>query len=104
MQPTRFDFVTREEKGKFYDAGGSFHNSIKSYTKRDFLTPERAAKEFGISKERVEKLMRQLYAKNKSFILNGHKSAIVCGVDKSDLTIHPMAVTVFKQLLEKQKD
>ena len=97
-------FVSKEEEGKFYKTGGRFNETNRSFTKKDFLTAADFAKKYNFSKEKVEKLMEKLNFYRKSFVLNGHKTSIVCGTRTSRLKIHPMAVEHFKELLSKQKD
>jgi len=96
-------FVSKEEEGKFYKRGGRFDKAERSFTKADFLTAAAFAKKYGFSKENVEKLMKNLDFHKKSFILNGHKTSIVCGATQGNLKIHPMAAEHFKELLTKQK-
>ena len=97
-------FVTKEEEGKFYKIGGRFDKAERSFTKADFMTAAAFSKKYGVSKEKVEKLMKKLDLFKKSFVLNGHKTSIVCGVAQGNLKIHPMAVEHFKELLSNQKD
>ena len=75
----------------------------KTYTKDDFLSATKLSKELGLSKEIIEKAMRDLKRKQTKVVFNNHKSSVIIGHDSRNLLVHPMGLGVFKEYVLQQK-
>ena len=102
MKSTHDKYATREDAEKMVSVGKPGRYAV-SYTKDDFLPPSKVGEKFGISTEEAKKLMRQLRFRNASFVLNGHMAKVIVKMGGSIDYLHPMALEVFEQLLNKQK-
>ena len=104
MKATYHDFLTKESEKKLGNIGSRNGPRI-TYTKDDFLTPNKVAKHFGIPTEKAKNIMKDLIFKRAAFGLNGRKSQIVVKMGKDhSMYVHPMALDAFKQYLDQQKD
>lgn len=103
MKSVHYKFATKKDRENFVSAGEPF-KPIKNYTKDDFLTPGQVGKEFNISTETAEKLMKFLKKRNSLFMANGHMSPIVIDMGKKGLLrLHPLAIEAFQKHLDKQR-
>lgn len=104
MKSVKHSFITREQKADLVCVGAAF-NTVKSYTKADFMPPSRVAETFDISRDAAKKLMQKAKTNREIFVLNDHKSPVIVKLSKtSGLYLHPMAVEAFRLFLEKQRN
>lgn len=79
----------------------------KFFTKDDYLSPIQVAQKFKESQQLVEKLMKDLCIKKKTFQMGIFKRLLVIDAKyshkKNELRLHPMGQDVFKELLEQKK-
>ncbi len=102
MKSTHNKYVTREEAEKMVSVGKPFE-PVSDYTKNDFLNSSQIAKKFKIGKKEASDLLKKLQKYNVSFVLNGHRCATVTKMGTNSFYLHPKAIDVFSQYLEKQK-
>jgi len=82
---------------------GSAYEPVTTYKKSDFLTPTMVAKKFGIAKEVASTLMQRLMRQGIVFGLNGNKKNVVQRSKNGEtLYLHPMAIEVFQEYLNKK--
>ena len=103
MKSVHASFASSEARKNLVSVG-SAANPESGYTKSDFLTPSKVGQKFAISTAEAEKLMKKLYMRQATFVLNGHKSPVVLKIGKNhSFYLHPMANAVFQQQLDNQK-
>jgi len=104
MQSVHRAFLTTETKQKILSIG-SPSNPNNSFTKADFLPPNKVAKQFDIPIETARELMKTLLLKRTFFALNGHKALVVSNMGKQHgLFLHPLATEIFQEFLTKQRN
>lgn len=82
---------------------GSLTNPITTYSKDDYLTPAKVAKRFDISTEKAKSIMKTLIFKHATFVINGHKSPVIVNMGTGTPRLHPLAIDIFQDYLNKQK-
>lgn len=104
MKSVHDKYVTKEARQNLVSVGKPFKQEEK-YTKSDFLTPGMVAKKFQISTENAKKIMQKFYKEQTSFVLNGRRASVIVTLGQShSFYLHPMAIEVFQNTLNKQKD
>lgn len=92
--------VVKNEESKTI---GSAKMPIKTFTKEEFLTKRFLAAKFKESAELIEKTLKEMAFRHVTFSLNGHATPVVVKAGQTRLRVHPMAMDVFTEYLEKQK-
>lgn len=82
---------------------GTQSKPLQTFKKSDFLTKRFLAARFHESQELIEKTIKNLQLHHASFTINGHRSPVVMDRYTDTPRVHPMALDVFKEYLEKQK-
>lgn len=92
---------TKEEK---VPTIGTRHGSPITYSKDDFLTPRSVAAKLKEPVENVKAAMKKLQFNRAIFGLNGRKANVVVTLGSNHgIYLHPMALDILKEYLEKQK-
>ena len=94
-------FASKEDRKTLTTIQGE---QTKTYTKSDFLSASQLVKELGLSKDVIEKAMRDMKRKQTKVIFNNHKALVVIGRDAKNLRVHPMGLSVFKEYVLQQKE
>lgn len=81
---------------------GSLAKPITTYTKDDYLTPAKVAKQFNISTEKAKSIMKTLIFKHATFVINGHKSPVIVYMGTGTPRLHPLAIDIFREYIDKQ--
>ena len=76
---------------------------VKNFNKTDYLTKRSLVAKFHESQELIEKTIKTLRVHKISFNVNGHRSPVVMDKYSDTPRVHPMALDIFKEYLEKQK-
>jgi hypothetical protein len=104
MKSVHHAFLPAESRQNLVSIG-SPSNPDKSFTKADFLPPNKVAKKFDIPLEMARILMKTLLTQQSIFILNGHKARVVSTLGKQHgLFLHPLATEIFQEFLTKQRN
>ena len=104
MKSTHGAYIEKKAAKNFVSVGKAF-NTVKNYTKDDIkkMTPAKVGEMFGISTQQARDLMKSLYRRNASFVLNDHRANIILQPTKGCIYLHPLALEAFKQHLSNQK-
>ena len=95
-------FATKKDRQNLYTVGEAY-KPVKTFTKKDFLNGAELAKKLSKNKELVKKTMKYIQFKGLKFIINGHRANVVTKTPTNELLLHPMAIPVFQEYLNKQK-
>ena len=83
---------------------GSRKDPVNSFKKGDFLSKRSLASKFKESADLIDKTLKHMYSHKVSFSVNGRRSLIVTkDVSGQILHLHPLAMDIFKEYIEKQK-
>ena len=95
--------IVKAENAAHMHIYGSASEPVTSYKKCDFLTPTKVAKKFGIAPEEALAIMQKLMRQGVVFGLNGNKKNVVQkSLKGGTLHLHPMAIEVFQEYLNKK--
>lgn len=98
------DSIINGEKKSNILIFGSATNPIK-LKKEDFLIKRDLTKKFSTSNASVQKALDTIYKQNISLVVNGHKVyAVVFKTGSKTMQLHPLALNIFQDYLERQKD
>ena len=98
------DSVINDEKKSNILRFGSATHPIK-LKKEDFLIKRDLTKKFSTNNASVQKVLDKIYKNNISLIVNGHKVyAVVFKTGSRTMQLHPLALDIFQDYLERQKD
>jgi len=76
-----------------------------SFKKSDFLSGAQLARKFDLDKIMVQDILLHLYKSKFLINVNGRKAtAVYSQNDLSTIYLHPLAIDIFKQYIDKQKD
>jgi len=93
--------LTEERKSGMKKVGTSGEPQV--FTKDDFLTKRFLATKFKISTELAEKTMKKMQLAKTKFIVNGHAAPVVVQYKSKTPRVHPMALDIFEEYLNKEK-
>ena len=94
--------INTTETGKKVGVGTTSKTPIV-FKKEDFLTKRFLAAKFHENQELIEKTIKNMQLHKASFVVNGHRSPVVMDRYSNTPRVHPMALDIFKEYLEKQK-
>ena len=76
-----------------------------NFTKSDFLSGAQLARKFNLDKETVQEVLLHLYKNNFMVNVNGRKAPVThIQNDIKTIYLHPLALDIFKQNIDIQKD
>lgn len=93
--------LTEERKKGMKKVGTSGKPQV--FTKDDFLTKRFLAAKFKVSTELAEKTMKKMQLAKAKIMVNGHPAPVVIQYKSKTPRVHPMALDIFQEYLNKEK-
>ena len=73
------------------------------FKKEEFLTKRSLAVKFQISTNQVEEIMEKMQKRKEKIFVNGHATPAIIHYDPRTPRVHPLALDIFQQYLDKEK-